>query len=249
MEKVKKENYFDFIEFAKLNTCNTVYPMAIAEGVQRGDIYTDSMEKRRYALFWHVCGFAYLSGNPMPEDLDEIYALMKNESGNNPRRFVLESKAEPVAGYFREKEDIEEHPRYGFRLRKLQPVEKIPEGYELREIDEALLSRIEGRIVPLNFWKSSTEFLTKGKGYCLIKNGEVASVAFSAAVSSRLHAAWTAAYRSATGHARWATSSPNGRMPFTKASGSWHTSCSQPPMTSPSLRAVSARLCARRVAR
>ena len=185
MEKVKKENYFDFIEFAKLNTCNTVYPMAIAEGVQRGDIYTDSMKKRRYALFWHVCGFAYLSGNPMPEDLDEIYALMKNESGNNPRRFVLESKAEPVAGYFREKEDIEEHPRYGFRLRKLQPVEKIPEGYELREIDEALLSRIEGRIVPLNFWNSSMEFLTKGKGYCLIKNGEVAAVSFSAAVSSK----------------------------------------------------------------
>ncbi len=94
MKRVKEENYPDFLELASLNTCNTVYPMAIAEGAQRGEIYTD-------------------------------------------------------------------------------------------EIDEELLSRIEGRVVPLNFWSSSEEFLTKGKGYCLTKNDEVAAVAFSAAVSSR----------------------------------------------------------------
>ena len=39
--------------------------------------------------------------------------------------------------------------------------------------------------MPLNFWSSAEEFLTKGKGYCLIRNDEVATVAFSAAVSSR----------------------------------------------------------------
>jgi RimJ/RimL family protein N-acetyltransferase len=185
MEKVKEEYYSDFIEFAKSNTCNTVYPMAIAEGAQQGDIYTDDLEKHQYALFWHESGFAYLSGHLRPEGLDAVYALMKNESGNNPRRFVLELNDEQVARYFREKEDIEEHPRYGFRLKKLQPVEEIPVGYELREVDEDLFSRIEGRVVPSNFWNSSKEFITKGRGYCLIKNGEVAAVAFSAAVSSR----------------------------------------------------------------
>ena len=185
MKKVSEECYSEFIELAGLNTCNTVYPMAIAEGMQQGDIYTDDMEKQQYALFWHESGFAYLSGDPKPGDLNAVYALMKNESGNNPRRFVLETNDEPVAAFFREKEDIEEHPRYGFRLKKLQPVEEIPKEYELREIDEALFSRIEGRVVPMNFWNSSEEFLTRGRGYCLIKNGEVASVAFSAAVSSR----------------------------------------------------------------
>lgn len=185
MKRVKEEQYSDFLELAGLNTCNTVYPMAIAEGVQRGDIYTDDAEKHHYALFWHESGFAYISGHPEPDDLDVIYALMKNESGNNPRRFVLETIDKAVAGYFQEKEDIERHPRYGFRLRKLLPEEKIPDGYELREIDEELLSRIEGRVVPLNFWKSSEEFLTKGKGYCLTKDGEVSAVSFSAAISSR----------------------------------------------------------------
>ena len=185
MKRVKEDHYSDFLELAGLNTCNTVYPMSVAEGVQRGEIYTDDTEEHQYALFWHESGFAYISGYPKPDDLDAIYALMKNEGGNNPRRFVLETNDEPVAGYFQEKEDIERHPRYGFRLRRSLTEEKIPEGYELREIDEELLSRIEGRIVPLSFWSSSEKFLTKGKGYCLTKNDEVAAVAFSAAVSSR----------------------------------------------------------------
>ena len=66
----------------------------------------------------------------------------------------------------------------------MQPYGVIPEGYELRKIDEDLLSRIEGRVVPLNFWSSSQDFLTRGRGYCLVKDDEVAAVAFSAAVSS-----------------------------------------------------------------
>lgn len=185
MRKVNEENYPDFLGLAEVNTCNTIYPMAIAEGVQRGDIYTDDTEKHQYALFWHESGFAYLSGHPKPEDLDAVYALMKNESGDNPRRFVLETNDEPVAGFFREKEDIEMHPRYGLRLRELQPDGDIPEGYELKEIDEELFYRIEGKVVPKNFWSSSEEFLAKGRGYCLINCGEVAAVAFSAAVSSR----------------------------------------------------------------
>ena len=185
MKRVKEEQYLDFLEFARLNTCNTVYPMAIAEGVQRGEIYTDDAEKHQYALFWHESGFAYISGHPKSDDLDVIYALMKNESGNNPRRFVLETNDESVAGYFQKKEDIEKYPRYGLRLRKLLSEEKIPEGYELKEIDEVLFPRIEGRVVPKNFWDSSEKFLTRGKGYCLTKNGEVAAVSFSAAVSSR----------------------------------------------------------------
>jgi len=184
VQKVEKEQYSEFIELAKANTCNTVYPMSVAEGVQEGDIYTDDLQAPQYALFWHVSGFAYLTGQPAKEELDAIYALMKNESGNNPRRFVLELKDETVASYFQNKADVEAHPRYRFRLNELKPEEEIPEGYELREVDETLLAGIKGRIVPSNFWSSAEDFLEKGKGYCFVKEGEVAAVAFSAAVSS-----------------------------------------------------------------
>ncbi len=185
MQKVKKEEYANYIELAKANTCNTVYPMSVAEGVQEGDIYTDDTENPAYALFWHVSGFAYLTGYPDKEELDEIYALMKNESGQNPRRFVLEIKDEETARYFRAKEDVEMHPRYRFRLKEIKPEGKIPEGYELKEVDEKLLAKVKGRIVPSNFWSSAEEFLAQGKGYCLVHGDDVAAIAFSAAVSSR----------------------------------------------------------------
>ena len=198
MLKVKKEHYEKFIAMAKANTCNTVYPMSVAEGIQQGDIYTDCMKHPTFALFWHVSGFAYLTGKPDEENLNEIYNLMTNKSGTNPRRFVLELKDEEVAGYFQKKEDIKEHPRYRFRLEELlgnddaqcrQEAEKLceatlPEGYELKEVDEKLLPRISGRIVPSSFWSSGEEFLKNGKGYCIVYDGEVAAVAFSAAVSS-----------------------------------------------------------------
>ena len=110
---------------------------------------------------------------------------MKNESGQNPRRFVLEIKDEETARYFQDKENVEMHPRYRFRLKEIKPEEKIPEGYELKEVDEKLLAKVKGRIVPSNFWSSAEEFLTQGKGYCLVQGDEVAAIAFSAAVSSQ----------------------------------------------------------------
>lgn len=185
VKKVDREQYSNFINLAKENICNTVYPMSIAEGFQSGDIYTDSAEYPTFALFWHVSGFAYLTGRPNDGDLEEIYKLMKNEDGTNLRRFVLELKDEVVRAYFQRKKDVEEHPRYRFRLQDKETLdEAVPEGYELREVDAGLLAKISGNIVPASFWRSEEEFLENGKGYCVMYGDEVVSVAFSAAVSS-----------------------------------------------------------------
>ena len=185
MQKVDKEQYSGFINLAKDNICNTVYPMSIAEGFQSGDIYTDSVEKPTYALFWHVSGLAYLTGRPADEDLEEIYSLMKNEDGTNPRRLVLEIMDEVVRAYFQKKADVEEHQRYRFRLQDKETLDEVvPDGYEVREVDAGLLAKISGNIVPASFWRSDKAFLENGKGYCIMHGDEVASVAFSAAVSS-----------------------------------------------------------------
>lgn len=185
MQRVEKENYSIFIKLAKENTCNTVYPMSIAEGFQEGDIYTDCVEHPTFALFWHVSGFAYLTGRPNDEYLEDIYKLMRNEDGTNPRRLVLELKDEVVATYFQKKENVEEQPRYRFRLQEKDTFEGVlPEGYEIKEVDGQLLSKISGFVVPASFWKSDKEFLEKGKGYCIMYGDEFASVAFAAAVSS-----------------------------------------------------------------
>ena len=188
MIKIQRPYGEKFIELASANTCNTVYPMAVAEQVQEGDVFADDVENPTYALFWHVSGFAYLTGRPDEEALTEIYMLMKNENGQNPRRFVLELKDEKIEDFFGKKSDVQRHPRYRFRLSDAQEEVKdslIPAGYELKEADASLLTWITGRIVPSQFWSSPEKFLKNGKGFCLLQDGEVATVAFSAAVSSR----------------------------------------------------------------
>ena len=41
MNKISKNDYKNFISWAKENTANTVYPCSIAEGFQSGDIYVN----------------------------------------------------------------------------------------------------------------------------------------------------------------------------------------------------------------
>lgn len=61
----------------------------------------------------------------------------------------------------------------------------LPEDYELRQIDNRLLSKTSGKIVPSLFWNDENDFLVKGRGYCIICNNDIVSWAFSAAVSTK----------------------------------------------------------------
>lgn len=42
-----------------------------------------------------------------------------------------------------------------------------------------------GKIVPSLFWRDGNDFLEKGKGYCITCDDDIASWAFSAAVSTK----------------------------------------------------------------
>jgi hypothetical protein len=44
------------------------------------------------------------------------------------------------------------------------------------------LKQMQGSVIPLKFWDSAGDFIQKGKGFTLLHNGEIASVAYSAFV-------------------------------------------------------------------
>lgn len=44
---------------------------------------------------------------------------------------------------------------------------QLPDGYKIKEIDDRSLERLEGTILPSLFWRNASDFLTKGKGYCI----------------------------------------------------------------------------------
>lgn len=186
MIKADPKEYSQFISCAKANECGKVYPLSIAEGVQNGDIFTDSAEQCQAALFWHHSGFAYICGNADDSFLEDVYKLMLDENNTNPRRFVLMLNDERVEAFFRAKDNLVTEHRYLYEYAKVQPDtnSSLPEGYELREIDSGLLSALQGSIVPSLFWSNADEFLNKGKGFCIVKGGNAAAWAFSAAVSS-----------------------------------------------------------------
>lgn len=184
--KIPTSLYREYISIAAAHKCGRVYPLSVAEGIQKGDIFTGEKNDSSNVLFWAYSGFAYLSGRMGEDFLREVYEFMKKCSRSDSRRFLLLTDKAAVQDYFRSK-DVVVEKRYLFeccRRRDLSgPV--IPEGYELREMDHQLLSGISGRIIPSLFWENERDFLEKGKGYCITYDNEIASWAFSAAVSSK----------------------------------------------------------------
>lgn len=187
LQKVNTVDYSDFIDLAKAHDCGCVYPLAIAEGIQEGDIFTSALNGRETVLFWAHSGFAYLSGETDEGCLDEIYGLMPD--GNKPaaKRFLLMTGDSCIKEYFAKKSDVTIEKRYLFAYAgdRDGAALSLPSGCEMREIDDQLLKRISGQIVPPLFWKNTDAFLSKGKGYCIVCGNEAASWAFSAAVSTK----------------------------------------------------------------
>jgi hypothetical protein len=144
------------------------------------------MDQITSVLFWHQCGFAYLSGEPNTNFLLDIAALIKNEHHNNIRRFVLQVNNKKWDDFFSKVDGIVREERYSFYFQEKHfSKEKIllPDGFFLKEIDEKLLPRINGNIVPSFSWDSNIEFLNKGKGFCILFGTDIAATVFSSAVS------------------------------------------------------------------
>ena len=178
MIKIPEKDYQSFIPRAERCAADRVYPLSIACGFQPGDIWADGDA----ALFWHYCGFAYISGSPSDGMLDKIYAMMT--SPERPRRLLLITDDAPVIGRFRsEGARLSLRTAYAWQPREGREALPAPEGFEIRRIGADDIGRITGRIVPSFSWDSGERFLEYGFGFAAVREGQVCAVAFSAAVS------------------------------------------------------------------
>lgn len=161
--KINLLRYSDFIAIADTHNCGKVYPPSIAEGIKKGNIFISSMENYNNVLFWAYCGFAYLLGKADECFLEDIYEFMLDRTKLDSRRFLLMTRDEAIQEYFKSKQDVIVEKRYLFEYSKnreiVEPI--LPVGYELKEIDNQLLED------------------------CITCDNDIASWAFSAAVSSK----------------------------------------------------------------
>ncbi len=180
MRKVSIDDHKNYIPQARANTANSVYPCSIAEGFQRGDIFTD--DDTGAVLFWHYCGFGYISGEASEGFLNDIHAEML--SPYNGRRLVLITDDDAVSSFFGERGmNLSDRIEYIWSGRTSSWF-ALPDGITIARIDADIISDIKGKIIPSFSWESDECFLRDGFGYAALDNGKVCAVAFSSAVSS-----------------------------------------------------------------
>ena len=134
-------------------------------------------------MFWHYCGFAYISGNVSEDVLEEIY--QKFFVSETERRFVLITDSEVVSNYYSGNNALRIDKRIEYNhggIPEHRPI--LDDNYIVESITADNIGDIRGRITPSFSWKDSDTFLRNGFG-CIARNkadGSFAAVAFSSAV-------------------------------------------------------------------
>jgi RimJ/RimL family protein N-acetyltransferase len=171
--------------FALNDMCDKVYPISIVEGNQKGRIFVDDINYTNAVLFWHFCGFGNLVGNPPQDFLLDIVKLIKNEYEENQTRFVLHLNNTDLEPFFANIDGIEQLLAYRFKYNKDKSTSYALNtniDYNIKEVNSNILEHLQGRIIPSFSWSSNSEFIHKGKGYCVMHGNEVASISFTSAI-------------------------------------------------------------------
>lgn len=177
MRRVSEIEYQNYVPWARSNTANRVYPCSIAEGFQSGDLYVNDGADVETVLFWHYCGFAYISGTVSERILREIWNDICHK---DRRRMILITDHDTVTRFFRQKgAEIGRRVEYEYA----GDVDNMHTGIAISKINGSNIHEITGRIIPSFSWEEAA-FLRNGYGYVAFDHDRCCGVAFSAAVSS-----------------------------------------------------------------
>ena len=176
MIKAELQQYNEYLSQARAVTTDNAYPLSIVLGFQTGDIYES--DDKEAVLFWHYCGFGYVSGNPSDHFLNEVYDLM--ESGL--RRLLLITNDDRVITYMND-HGVKIDQRIEYSYEGADPITINTERFRIVPIDKNNISRINGRIVPSFSWENDEQFLKNGFGFVAMEEDNICAVTFSSAVS------------------------------------------------------------------
>lgn len=182
LRKIDRSEYTEALNYARGCPANRVYPLSIATGTQDGDIYVDG---KGCVLFWHYCGFAYISGDVSADVLEEVYRSFL--VSDTERRFLLITDSKSVSDYYSGRDLLRVDKRIEYTHSGI--LEKQPElddCFVIERITSDNIGVIQGRITPAFSWNDRDIFLRNGFGFMARSkdDGSFAAVAFSSAVSS-----------------------------------------------------------------
>ncbi|MEW5869557.1 MAG: GNAT family N-acetyltransferase [Chloroflexota bacterium] len=165
-----------------------VAPQSVCLGYNPGRVFVDRGESPACAWVWLACGYLYLVGEP-PQDNPAWQCLLLEElapawQAAGESGFILAPFSDAWQarlGDFLQSQPHEQiyrrtftfHPERFAALRARLP--RLPEGFELQRMNAALVEQLGG----MPTWASTQDFIERGLGFCLVKDGEIASACTS----------------------------------------------------------------------
>ena len=190
MIKLKPEKYKTVLPLFE-NFKQTVLPQAVCEGFNPGHVFVDDEQNPQSACIWTPVGY-YLLALRRGQNLEDVSKLLTEI-------FIPDSKSMGETGFIliaefddwkektsallprREVVEIFRRPfKFGVEKFNVNWREKIPLGFELKRMDEAIAE--QANLPPS--WKSSADFISNGIGFALMDGEKIASVCWSVFASS-----------------------------------------------------------------
>lgn len=158
---------------------------AVLDGSQRGQVFADRIDGPRSALVINNFGFMFYVG----EFDDSFRGLFQTQSGIRPSYLLWYSPPVAWQEYLSAAgARLRERVRLEFQKDRATDPAEPPAGFELRKLDAELVSKTKklGVDIDSRFWSSAQDVEEHALGVCLVKDGEVVSLCYAAAVSEGL---------------------------------------------------------------
>ncbi len=194
-------DYHKLQHLLKQVTFNQLFARAVIEHKVSGRVYADDIRNPAVAYIVHAYGMSLLLGDPGRIDFNRAfgaYALNKDHSRNHfewmqafpsaweevlPRLCgeKLISSGKNTDGV--EQGIVELNTRVNFAFDKERYLAgrnvSVDPSVKIVRLTPELFHEMKGSVIPSVFWDSEEDFLREGTAFCLLKNGRLASTAFS----------------------------------------------------------------------
>jgi GNAT superfamily N-acetyltransferase len=199
---LEKEKYKKLIEPLSGVKINHLFARSVIEHCVTGKVYVDNKNNPATFYIVHPYGVSLLFGKYDNYDFNKSfkeYALNTGKIRDEyewmqtyPRDWdiILSELFEGCIVKSSDNIDNKDNGRielntrvnFKFNLSKYLDLKERTIGTDLKMVrtDKQIFKDMKGSVIPLYFWDSAEDFFTKGVGYSLFHNGELASTAYSA---------------------------------------------------------------------
>lgn len=149
--------------------------------------FVDCEHNPSVGFIWHSIPVCFIAGNPNPDAVRGLIEYVTDVSGLSPILISVPSVqwADTISSSFPDKWINYERSSFEFTNSRLEQIqnwcERVPEGYEVRQIDAESAKGI-GEVDPVftMTWSDPEEFVRRSIGFCTMHKDRIVSVAWSA---------------------------------------------------------------------